>query len=108
MLIGERGESLSGGQRKAVTIARALLESPPILLLDEPTSNMDHASEQAIKRTLASVLPGKTLVLVTHHTALLDLVDRLIVIDQGRVVADGPRAEVVRALQGGKIGKAAV
>ncbi|MCG9053818.1 type I secretion system permease/ATPase [Laribacter hongkongensis] len=103
MIIGERGDTLSGGQRKAVAIARALLNSPPILLLDEPTSNMDHSTERQIYQTLESVLPGRTLVLVTHHNALLSLVDRLIVIDQGRIVADGPKAQVMQALQGGQV-----
>ncbi|RQW22186.1 type I secretion system permease/ATPase [Rhodobacteraceae bacterium CH30] len=107
MLIGERGESLSGGQRKSVAIARALLNAPPILLLDEPTSNMDHTSESQIRETLKSILPGKTLILVTHNNSLLDLVDRLIVIDQGRIVADGPKAQVVEALQQGQVGRAA-
>lgn len=106
MVIGERGESLSGGQRKAITIARALLNAPPILLLDEPTSNMDHSTESAMKRTFEKIVSGKTLILVTHHTALLDLVDRIIVIDQGRILADGPKQEVVQALQQGKIGRA--
>ncbi|GGX98671.1 type I secretion system permease/ATPase [Vogesella alkaliphila] len=108
MVIGERGESLSGGQRKAITIARALLNAPPIMLLDEPTSNMDHSTEAAMKRTFEKIMPGKTMVLVTHHTALLDLADRIIVIDQGRILADGPKAEVVQALQQGKIGRAQV
>ena len=107
MLIGERGESLSGGQRKAVAIARALLNAPPILLLDEPTSNMDHSSEARIRETLRAIAPGRTVLLVTHHNALLDLVDRLIVVDQGRIVADGPREEVVAALQQGRVGRAA-
>ncbi len=103
MIIGERGDTLSGGQRKAVAIARALLNSPPSLLLDEPTSNMDHSTERQIYQTLEAVLPGRTLVLVTHHNALLSLVDRLIVIDQGRIVADGPKAQVMQALQGGQV-----
>ena len=105
MIIGERGESLSGGQRKAVTIARALLNAPPILLLDEPTSNMDNTTETQIKQTLANVMQGKTMVLITHHTALLELVDRMIVIDNGTVVADGPKEAVVEALQQGKVGR---
>lgn len=106
MIIGERGESLSGGQRKAVTIARALLNAPPILLLDEPTSNMDNSTEAQMKQTLANVMQGKTMVLITHHTALLDLVDRMIVIDNGTVVADGPKEVVIEALQQGKVGRA--
>ncbi|MBP8814361.1 MAG: type I secretion system permease/ATPase [Laribacter sp.] len=103
MIIGERGDTLSGGQRKAVTIARALLNAPPMLLLDEPTSNMDHTSESQIRHTLEGILPGRTLVLVTHHGTLLGLADRLIVVDQGRVVANGPREEVIAALQSGQV-----
>ncbi|MNG41028.1 cysteine/glutathione ABC transporter membrane/ATP-binding component [compost metagenome] len=61
-----------------------------------------------MKRTFEKIMPGKTMVLVTHHTALLDLADRIIVIDQGRILADGPKAEVVQALQQGKIGRAQV
>ncbi|WP_273432435.1 type I secretion system permease/ATPase [Chitinibacter tainanensis] len=106
MPIGERGESLSGGQRQAVAIARAVLNDPPVLLLDEPSSSMDHQSEERLKAKLRSYLPGKTLLLVTHRTSLLELVDRLIVIDQGQVMADGPKAQVVEALQQGRIGKA--
>ena len=108
MVIGERGDTLSGGQRKAVTIARALLNAPPILLLDEPTSNMDHSSEAQIQSTLRQMLPGKTMVLVTHHNNLLSMVDRLIVMDQGQVVADGPKDKVIAALQSGKVGAASV
>lgn len=107
MLVGERGESLSGGQRQGVAIARAVLHDPSILLLDEPTSAMDHTSEEAIKQRLAEFARGKTLLVVSHRTALLDLVDRLIVIDAGCIVADGPKEQVVTALRQGKIGKAA-
>lgn len=107
MIIGERGESLSGGQRKAITIARALLNAPPILLLDEPTSNMDHTTESAIKKTLRDISTGKTMILVTHHNTLLDLVDRIIVIDRGQILADGPKNEVIAALQQGKVGRGA-
>lgn len=106
MPIGERGESLSGGQRQAVAIARALLNDPPILLLDEPSSNMDHQSEEQLKRNLRAFAAQKTLILVTHRTALLELVDRLIVIDNGQIVADGPKAQVVEALQQGRVGRA--
>ncbi len=104
--IGERGESLSGGQRQGVAIARALLHDPAILLLDEPTGSMDHASEEAIKQELRRIMAGKTLLLVTHRTSLLDLADRIIVIDQGRVVADGPKQQVIEALRQGRVGKA--
>jgi len=106
MLISERGESLSGGQRQAVAIARAVLGDPPILLLDEPSSSMDHQSEERLKTRLAAYARHKTMLLVTHRTSLLDLVDRLIVLDAGQIVADGPKAQVVEALQRGRIGKA--
>ncbi|MCK6374993.1 MAG: type I secretion system permease/ATPase [Zoogloea sp.] len=106
MPIGERGESLSGGQRQAVAIARAVLNDPPVLLLDEPSSSMDHQSEEGLKQRLRRFAAGKTIVLVTHRTSLLDLVDRLIVLDQGQIVADGPKAQVVEALQQGRIGRA--
>lgn len=107
MTIGERGESLSGGQRQSVAIARALLQDPPILLLDEPTSSMDHQSEEQLKQRLRAYAASKTVILVTHRTSLLDLVDRLIVIDNGSIVADGPKAQVVEALQHGRIVRAA-
>jgi len=107
MSIGERGESLSGGQRQAVGIARAVLNDSPILLLDEPSSAMDHQSEDQLKTRLRNFAKGKTVILVTHRTSLLDLVDRLIVIDSGQVMADGPKSQVVEALQKGRIGKAA-
>jgi len=106
MQIGERGESLSGGQRQGVAIARAVLLDPPILLLDEPTSAMDFTSEAQFKERLHQLATGKTLVVVTHRTSLIDLADRIIVIDAGRIVADGPRNSVVEALQSGRIGRA--
>jgi ATP-binding cassette subfamily C protein LapB len=101
--VGERGERLSGGQRQAVAIARALLLEPPILMFDEPTSAMDHTAEGRLKQRLAEVLPGRTFLLVTHRASLLSLVDRLIVLDGGKVVADGPRAETLKMLAGGQI-----
>lgn len=107
MLVGERGESLSGGQRQGVAIARAMIADPPILLLDEPTAAMDHASEEAVKQQLRRHADGKTLIVITHRTSLLDLVDRIIVVDAGRIVADGPKAQVVEALRQGRIGRAA-
>lgn len=107
MPVGERGESLSGGQRQGVAIARAMINDPPILLLDEPTGSMDHSSEEEIKRRLAVAGEGKTMIVITHRTSLLDLVDRIIVIDGGRIVADGPKAQVVEALRQGRIGRSA-
>ncbi|SFX28084.1 ATP-binding cassette, subfamily C, LapB [Janthinobacterium lividum] len=95
--VGERGERLSGGQRQAVAMARALLAKPPMLLLDEPSSMFDPATEQRLIGRLRS-LKDTTIVLVTHRMAMLALVDRLIVFDKGRIVADGPRDEVMRVL----------
>jgi ATP-binding cassette, subfamily C, bacterial LapB len=106
MLIGERGESLSGGQRQGVAIARAMLLDPPILLLDEPTSSMDFSSEAQFKDRLRRFAEQKTLVVVTHRTSLIDLANRIIVVDAGRIVADGPRDQVVDALQSGRVGRA--
>ena len=107
MLVGERGESLSGGQRQGVAIARAAINDPAIVLLDEPTAAMDHTSEEEVKRRLAEFVRGKTLVLVSHRTSLLDLVDRIIVMDGGRIMADGPKDQVIMALRQGRVGKAA-
>jgi ATP-binding cassette subfamily C protein LapB len=107
MVVGERGESLSGGQRQGVAIARAVINDPAILLLDEPTSAMDHSSEEGIKKRLSAFSRGKTLILVSHRVSLLDMVDRIIVMDAGRIVADGPKDQVVTALRQGRIGKAA-
>lgn len=106
MVIGERGESLSGGQRQGVAIARAVLLDPPILLLDEPTSSMDFSSEAQFKERLRRFAEHKTLIIVTHRTSLIDLASRIIVVDGGRIVADGPREQVVEALQSGRIGRA--
>lgn len=107
LIVGERGESLSGGQRQGVAIARAILGDPQILLLDEPTASMDHASEEELKRRLRAFAQGRTMIVVTHRTSLLELVDRIIVVDGGKVVADGPRDQVVDALRQGRIGRAA-
>lgn len=91
LMIGERGQTLSGGQRQCIALARAFLSDPPILMLDEPTSMMDMASERQFAERLKTHLENKTLVLITHRPSLFHLVDRLIVMGQGRIVADGPR-----------------
>jgi ATP-binding cassette subfamily C protein LapB len=106
MLIGERGESLSGGQRKSVALARAVIHDPQILLLDEPTGSMDHSTETWVNKKLQSYSQGKTMLVATHRTPILKLVDRIIVIDNGQIVADGPRENVAEALREGRIGKA--
>ncbi|MFJ4396457.1 type I secretion system permease/ATPase [Pseudomonas sp. NPDC089396] len=104
--VGERGQLLSGGQRQAVLLARALLLEPPILILDEPTSHMDNSSEEQLRQRLSTWVPGKTLLLVTHRTSMLNLVDRLLVLDNGKIVADGPKDAVIDALRKGRIGAA--
>ena len=104
--VGERGQRLSGGQRQAVAIARAVVHDPRIVLLDEPSSSMDQASEEALKANLKRFTRGKTLVVVTHRTSLLSLVDRIVVVDAGKVVADGARDKVIEALKKGQIGRA--
>lgn len=104
MLISERGESLSGGQRQSIAVARAVLNNPSVLLLDEPSSNMDNQSEAQLRSRLKLLSADKTVILITHRTALLDLVDRLLVVDGGRIVADGPKEQVIEALRQGRIG----
>jgi len=101
--VGERGALLSGGQRQSIAIARALLFDPPILILDEPTASMDNTTESRMKRRLMEGLKDKTLILITHKASMLDMVDRIIVMDNGRLIADGPKAQVHEALRQGKL-----
>lgn len=103
MEIGERGEKLSGGQRQAINIARAILSKPPVLVMDEPTSAMDANAEREFIANMDSYgnNGGRTLILSTHKPSMLKLADRIIVMDQGGVAANGPKAEVMRQLSGG-------
>jgi len=101
--VGERGQNLSGGQRQNVALARALLLDPQILLLDEPTSAMDNTGEERLKQRLSAVIGSKTLLLVTHRASMLSLVDRLIIVDRGQIIADGPKGGVMEALKKGQI-----
>lgn len=103
MQVGERGMNLSGGQRQAITLARSLLLDPPVLLLDEPTSSMDNTSEDLIKKALQPIISDKTVLLVTHRASMLALVDRLIILDNGKIIADGPKETVMSALKKGQI-----
>jgi ATP-binding cassette subfamily C protein LapB len=103
LAIGERGESVSGGQKQTIAIARALLRTPPILLFDEPTNSMDTHTERIFMERLSQNLDEKTLVLVTHHHSVLPLIKRLIVLDAGQVVADGPKEQILAALAEGKL-----
>ncbi|MAM91102.1 MAG: hypothetical protein CMI15_06450 [Opitutaceae bacterium] len=101
--VGERGELLSGGQRQAVNIARALLTKPSLLVMDEPTSAMDANAEREfiINMEQYSKEANRTLILSTHKPSMLKLADRIIVMDQGKVAADGPKADVMKQLSGG-------
>ncbi|MBX2808870.1 MAG: type I secretion system permease/ATPase [Cellvibrionaceae bacterium] len=101
--VGERGQALSGGQRQSLGIARASLNNPSIYLFDEPTSGMDNSSETLVKENLLKQTAGKTVILVTHKTSLLSLVERLIVMDGGKIIADGPKEPVLDALKRGQL-----
>ncbi len=103
MVINERGEGLSGGQRQAVAIARALITKPSVILLDEPTSAMDQMSEQRALNAIVELAAGKTIVMVTHKMSIVGFAQRLIVLDSGQKVADGPRQAVLDALNAGKV-----
>ncbi|MGD8484612.1 MAG: ATP-binding cassette domain-containing protein, partial [Thioalkalispiraceae bacterium] len=103
MPIGERGLGLSGGQRQSVAIARALLRDPPLLIMDEPSNAMDSKTEAEFKRQLADYIKDKTFILVTHKSAMLELVDRLVVVEAGRIIADGNKADVVEQLRTGQV-----
>ena len=100
--VSEGGSSLSGGQKQSIAIARALLLDAPIYLLDEPTNAMDARTEQALLKRLKQHLQGHTAVIVTHKMSVLTLVDRLIVLEKGRVVADGPKEIVLESLKARK------
>jgi len=103
MPVGERGASLSGGQRQSVAVARSLLLSPPIYIMDEPSNSMDNSTEEAFKQRFSGELNTQTLILVTHRASLLTLVDRLIVMDGSQIVADGSKEKVLEALKQGQI-----
>ena len=100
MRVGPRGERLSGGERQSVMLARTLLGDPRALVLDEPTAAMDNAMEASIVRELGAALGDRTLIIATHRAPLLGLVDRLVWIEHGRIVADGPKAEILRKVSG--------
>ena len=98
--VGEDGGFLSGGQRQAIALGRAVLLNEPMLILDEPTNSFDNTTESIVKKRLHEYTRDRTLLLVTHKAPMLDLVERLIVMDEGRLVMDGPKEEVLNALKG--------
>ncbi|WP_017223732.1 type I secretion system permease/ATPase [Moritella dasanensis] len=106
--VGEGGAALSGGQRQAIAIARALVGKPPVLLMDEPTSSMDNRSEMYIKHQLNGLSKDETLILITHKNSMLDVVDRLIVMEKGHIIADGPKSQVLKQLSEGNVTRAKV
>lgn len=97
--VGEQGHGLSGGQMQCVALARSLLLDEPIIVLDEPTNSMDNTTESTIRQRLYKHTRDKTLILITHKAPMLDLVERLAVVEAGRVIMDGPKEKVLRALQ---------
>ena len=101
-LLSEGGKGLSGGQRQAICIARAFVGDPKLIIMDEPSSAMDSGSEQQLLKDLQLRLKDKTLILITHRGTLLSLVDRVVVFDSGRIVADGPKDKVLQAAQQAK------
>jgi ATP-binding cassette, subfamily C, bacterial LapB len=99
--LADRGEGLSGGQKQAIAMARALVGAPAVMLLDEPTSAMDTNSENALISRLETELAGRTLVLITHRSSLLKLVDKVIILDRGKIIAAGARDDVLRTIAAG-------
>jgi ATP-binding cassette subfamily C protein LapB len=102
LIVGERGEGLSGGEKQSVTLARALISDPNVLLLDEPTNAMDRQTEKAFINKIEKIIDDKTLIIVTHKTSLLQLVERVIIVENGKIVFDGPKEEVFKSSIGDK------
>ncbi len=103
MPVGERGETLSGGQRSAIALSRAFLRSPPVVVMDEPTASMDQGTEALVKEKIRTHFADKTVIIITHKTSMLDLADRWLVMDKGMLVADGPKEKVLEALKKGQV-----
>ena len=101
--VGENGIALSRGQRQSIALARAILNSPQILLLDEPTASLDARAEKQFIKSITATAKERTLLLITHKMELLHLVDRIIVLEKGKLVIDGPKDAVLQQLEGGKI-----
>ena len=100
MPLGPRGERLSGGERQSVALARVLLSKPKVLLLDEPTSSMDTMLEARVVKNLREFVGERTLIVATHRAPVLQLVDRIIWLESGKIAADGPKADVLKRMSG--------
>jgi ATP-binding cassette, subfamily C, bacterial LapB len=101
--LADRGDGLSGGQRQSIALARAVAGKPQMLIFDEPSSSMDTQTETGLIERLGREVQGRTMVLVTHRPTLLELVQRIIVLDRGKVVSDGPRDTVMQQLTRPKV-----
>jgi ATP-binding cassette subfamily C protein LapB len=100
MDVGEQGCRLSGGQKQAITLARAIVRRPQILIFDEPTTGMDSMLESHVQARLKHYIKDKTFIMITHRTGLLSLVDRLVLLDSGKIIADGPKNDILKKLSG--------
>ena len=100
-LVGERGIKLSGGERQRVAIARAILADKPILILDEATSSLDSISEDLIQRAIENLMEGRTTIMIAHRLSTVQNVDRILVFDKGKIIEQGPHAELIKK-EGGK------
>lgn len=103
MPVEEQGRNLSGGQRQTIAIARAILLDPPVLVMDEPTSSMDNRSESMIRDNMLKILHNKTTIIITHRISLLEIVDRIVVISNETIVADGTKQHILEALKNGHL-----
>lgn len=103
MPVEEMGRNLSGGQRQTIAIARAILLDPPVLVMDEPTSSMDNRNESVIRSNLLNVLHNKTTIIITHRISLLEIVDRIVVLSNETIIADGTKQRILEALKNGHL-----
>ncbi len=101
--VGENGDGLSGGQKQAVSLARALIKMPNMLICDEPTNAMDMQTENVFCKSISEIVEDKTFILITHKNSMLHMLDRLILVHGGKIVIDGPRDEVLKALDSGQV-----